>query len=222
MISARQALRNLSRREATGEEFTAWQKQIRSRTNDRGACILLSANVEAALERALTNYLFFSIPRDEQLFIENGPLSSFSNKILMGRALKIYGPATFHNLDHIRLIRNAFAHAHAPVSFVTKEIKDVVDELTDLNILYPRVYRKRKLQFGRLSARKKFEYVCNAIAHNLIWHTLDPIKEVDQNALKPENRASGSGGFVLSGEAAPLSPSLFPRTAKRYYAQGCC
>lgn len=186
MVSARQALRNLSRRKATGAEFAAWQKQIRSRTNDRGACILLSANVEAALEKALTNYLFLSIQRDEQLFSENGPLSSFSNKILMGRALKIYGAETFHNLDRIRHVRNAFAHAHAPVSFTTSEVKRVVDELIDLNVLYPRVYRKRKVQFARMSARKKFEHTCNAIAHNLIIHSIDPIHEVDQSALKPE------------------------------------
>jgi hypothetical protein len=159
---------------------------MRSRTNDRGACILLSANVEAALEKALTNYLFFSIPRDEALFSENGPLSSFSNKILMGRAIKIYGPKTFDNLDRIRHIRNAFAHAHAPVSFATKEIKDVVNELVDLEVLYPRVYRNRKVVFKRLSPRRKFEYICNAIAHNLIIHSMDPIHEVDQNALKPE------------------------------------
>ncbi|MGB9369174.1 MAG: hypothetical protein WCE79_24505 [Xanthobacteraceae bacterium] len=196
MASARQALRKRSRREASGEEFSAWQKQMRSRANDRGACILLSANVESALERSLTNHLFYSVPRDEQLFSENGPLSSFHNKILMGRALRIYGPETLNNLECIRHIRNAFAHAHAPLSFATKEVKDVVDELTDLDVVYPRVYRERKVVFNRFSPRRKFEYVCNAIAHNLIVRALSPIQEVDQNALKPEiSRREGDEFF---------------------------
>ena len=190
VLSSQSPPRSLSRREATGEEFDTWQKQMRSRTNDRGACILLSARRGSR---------FGEGPNELPLLSQSRATKCCSPKTARSPASAIRclwdGPSkstalkTFDNLDRIRHIRNAFAHAHAPVSFATKEIKDVVNELVDLEVLYPRVYRNRKVAFKRLSPRRKFEYICNAIAHNLIIHSMDPIHEVDQNALKPKSAA---------------------------------
>jgi hypothetical protein len=58
---------------------------------------------------------------------DRGPLSTFSNKILMGHALRIYDENTRCNLDIVRNIRNAFAHSKRPINFdhdlVIKELK---------------------------------------------------------------------------------------------------
>ena len=89
------------------------------------------------------------------------------------------------NLGIIRHVRNAFAHAHSPVSFATKEVVAICNDLAEQELLYPRAYRKRKPDFKRFSARKKFEYACNAITHNLIIQSLSPTLGVHQDALKP-------------------------------------
>lgn len=186
MVSKKKALRQLSRREATPDDFTAWQNQVKAVKNDRGAALLLSANVEAALDRALSSFLFFSQPRIESLFAEDGPLATFHRKIAMGLALRIYGKETYFNLEVIRHVRNAFAHAHAPLDFKAKEISAICQDFVEQEVLSPRVVPQNKAKFAKLSARKKFQQVCDTIAHNLVWHSLVPIAKVDQNALRPE------------------------------------
>lgn len=184
MISNIKALKRLSHQESTSADFSTWMKQVNARTNDRGAAILLASNVELGLDRAINAYLFFAEPRLEGFYADEGPINTFNRKIQVCRALRVYGSETYANLNIIRHVRNAFAHAHAPVSFKTKEIVAICNDLVEQELLYPRAYRKRKPNFKRYSARKKYEFACNAITHNLIIQSLNPTKEVHQNALK--------------------------------------
>lgn len=185
MVSNIKALKALSRRESTPGDFHLWLKQVNARTNDRGAAILLASNVELGLDRAINAYLFFAEPRLEGFYADEGPVNTFYRKIQLCRALRVYGPQTYANLGIIRHVRNAFAHAHSPVSFATKEVVAICNDLAEQELLYPRAYRKRKPNFKRFSARKKFEYACNAITHNLIIQSLSPTLGVHQDALKP-------------------------------------
>jgi hypothetical protein len=104
-------LRQLSRKDASHLDHLDWNIQIAAETNDRGACLLLSANVEAALDAAIEQIL---APRRElpsEMHREDGPLANFSRKIAMGSVLRIYCEKTKANLTIIRHVRNAFAHA---------------------------------------------------------------------------------------------------------------
>jgi DNA-binding MltR family transcriptional regulator len=61
----------------------------------------------------------------DQLFIGTGPLATFSAKIRLGYALGIYGRKTRHDLDVVREIRNAFAHAQKVITFENQEIANL-------------------------------------------------------------------------------------------------
>jgi hypothetical protein len=93
MVSKTRALRELSLRDATAKENERFYQEVHSDTNDRGACILLSADVENALDNALLQVILPSSDRSE-LFGEQGPLSTFSRKITMARAVGITGDVT--------------------------------------------------------------------------------------------------------------------------------
>src|SRR5262249_47141854 len=59
------------------------------------------------------------------LFTGNGALASFSSRIQVASALGLLTREQRANLDYIREIRNAFAHATKPIRFATPEIKAV-------------------------------------------------------------------------------------------------
>jgi len=170
-MSIKSALRQLSYKEATIEEIEEFQRQIAHETNERGACILMATNVELALNHAVFRVLDWDEDTFGQLTSAEGPAGTLSQKIHLGRALRIYGKETQHNLDHIRLIRNAFAHSHAPISFETKEVKDAVGILLQVPPLPPvGVAAYADLQQTEITSRNAFRRTCEITAHNLmVW-----------------------------------------------------
>lgn len=86
---------------------------------DRGAAILMAANLEYHLQIAIERKL--SENERDILFDDD---TTFAKKIQMGRNLGLFGPQTNQSLTIIRKIRNVFAHARVPVSFATPEIND--------------------------------------------------------------------------------------------------
>jgi hypothetical protein len=90
-MSIKSALRKLSSKEATMDEIEELQKQIDNETNDRSACILTATNVELALNFAVFRVLDWDDETFERLTSEEGPAGSFSQKIHLGRALRICG-----------------------------------------------------------------------------------------------------------------------------------
>jgi hypothetical protein len=58
----------------------------------------------------------------DRIFDGNGSLSSFSDKILVGFALEMYGPTFRHDLDIIRELRNGFAHVRLPLTLTAPEV----------------------------------------------------------------------------------------------------
>lgn len=110
----------------------AW-KEI-NEGSDRSAAIIGAAFVGDSLQCALESRM---IGLNSQVFNEifnnvNGPLCSFSSKILLGFALGLYGPVLKMDLNVIRNIRNAFAHTMKPITF---DIPEVENELKNLKFL---------------------------------------------------------------------------------------
>ncbi len=102
--------------------------------SDRSAAIIGAAFVEDSLQCALESRMIGLSP---QVFNEifnnvNGPLCSFSSKILLGFALGLYGPVLKMDLNVIRNIRNAFAHTMMPITFDSHEVEN---ELKNLKFL---------------------------------------------------------------------------------------
>lgn len=98
--------------------------------DDRSAALVFTSLLEHSLENALATH--FVIPEDKitKLFsYPNGPMSNFSAKIAMGYALGIYDEDMQHDLNMIREIRNAFAHARVEVTFSTPAVATACSEL---------------------------------------------------------------------------------------------
>ena len=89
----------------------------------RGAAVLGGVLVEETLRLLLLSQMV-KLSRNEadSLFSPMGPLSSFSAKIAVGYAFRCYGPLTRDDLNTVRDVRNAFAHARRLINFDTKEV----------------------------------------------------------------------------------------------------
>jgi hypothetical protein len=87
--------------------------------NDRARGVLLAAVTENALTIFVRHALRETLNSDDSrlLFDLNGPLGSFSAKILVSYAFKLFGPDTRHDLDLVRLLRNQYAHSRKSFTF---------------------------------------------------------------------------------------------------------
>ena len=123
MIEVKNALRALINRPGSEADAIAYIEEVVTgfggmgvgaggNKNDRGAAILLAANLESSLQIA--------IERKEPTADRT---ATFEAKIKKGHALGLFGEETKNNLDLIRWIRNAFAHSLSPVRFSTAEIE---------------------------------------------------------------------------------------------------
>jgi hypothetical protein len=135
---ARKGIRALSRpvEYGTDGDFASALKEIRE-APDRAAAIVGAAIVEDALRWALNSFFILQITENEEreLFENNGVLSSFHAKILMGFALGLFGEAARNELSRIRNIRNAFAHAPRSIGFATSEVANECAKLCYINAI---------------------------------------------------------------------------------------
>jgi DNA-binding MltR family transcriptional regulator len=98
-------------------------------------------------------------PKD--LFGSMKPLSSFSAKIRMGFALRLYGERTFHDLELLRELRNLFAHGKLAIDFDTPEVKSAINQF--------HCHRR-----GESDPRKRFYSVTTLLLSHLILRHKDP------------------------------------------------
>jgi hypothetical protein len=138
MPSKIDTLPKLSYAPATEEHQGEFERQLEPGTSDRGACLLIAAQLENELEAAIVS----ALPKMQsdirrEMFEQDGPLATFSRKICMAAALGIIGPKTRDNFRIIRHVRNAFAHAKIPIGFETKEVADACSELHLIDPLAP-------------------------------------------------------------------------------------
>jgi hypothetical protein len=171
MTTPREALANFSRQDPTPEYFSAFFAEVSAEKNDRGAAILLAANAEICLRYAIKWHLVMAGDAERILFRSSGPLQSFEAKIRVGYAMGLYGEKAKENLDCIKAIRNAFAHALIPISFETPAVKAVCDLMTMPEILPPRTVDETGKPRGILgdlpTPRQRFQKICEAVSHNL-------------------------------------------------------
>lgn len=126
-------LTSLSRTLPSAEEITAIIESL-ERDDDRAAAIVGGELVNSALMTALIcRFVEMNAKQKDAMFYgSTSPLHSFSARILMGRAIGVYGPVTEKRLNKIRAVRNAFAHTLVPLNFdhalVASECKEFFAE----------------------------------------------------------------------------------------------
>jgi hypothetical protein len=99
--------------------------------SDRAAAVVLGSMVESSLG----TFLKAKIRKDlkpgqkRRLFDYEGPLGTFSAKIILTYAMELIGPVTHHDLDLIRVIRNEFAHSRRHLNFDATQTANVCKHL---------------------------------------------------------------------------------------------
>lgn len=178
----------LSNEAPTPEYNAEYTKQVDAEKNDRGAVLLIGSNLENILETALSR--LFHHERFPLLLGNDKPAGSFFNKIVLGYAIDLYGQVTFDNLDIVRSIRNAFAHAKIPISFETPQVVATVN-LLDVSPLYPAHVKEhphytteRKPYAPGKEAFHGFKYCCHWIASRLAETYIVPTIGINPDALK--------------------------------------
>ncbi|HEX4556399.1 MAG TPA: hypothetical protein VH249_20585 [Xanthobacteraceae bacterium] len=174
MTTPLEALSFLSHQEPTPAYFVSFHEEINREKNDRGAAVLLGCHIELCLRYAIRNNLSQLENIQKLLFRSVGPLRSFEAKIRLGYGLGLFGPETKNNLDCIKGIRNAFAHAIIPITFDTPEVASVCRMMTMPEILPPRAIDPETFEprgvlnmAPRPAPREIFQKICEATSHNL-------------------------------------------------------
>jgi hypothetical protein len=112
----RESLHSLTRELPNQDEFKDIESDL-TESSDRSAAIIASSMVELCLEKSITE----ALPRGNKVLNEligrDGALNSFYSKNYLGYALSLYGDEILKELEAIRRIRNAFAHAARPIKF---------------------------------------------------------------------------------------------------------
>jgi hypothetical protein len=199
-MSKSKALRELSYRDASAKDHERFYEEAHSDANDRGACILLSADVENGLDNALTQIVLPHFDRGA-LFGEQGPLSTFSRKITMAHALRITGPITHQNLGIIRQVRNAFAHSKIPIDFDTPEVAAICADLRMVDPTEKGVDTTKEHE--GLFPRSVFRLVCNHTSFLLYKYSLGPLIQFPTSDLKPEHGSWPTYDLYIQRQSLP-------------------
>lgn len=138
--------------------------------SDRATALVGGALVEAALLKALKSRLLVPGKAAEKKLFSgiDAPLSAFSSRIRIGRALGLYGPHTEVVLEAIRKTRNRFAHNVTPLAFATDA--GIAKEMAILDAPnLPIVVDAAPEQARRL----RFAMVCTYLAQALGFHAIE-------------------------------------------------
>jgi hypothetical protein len=124
----KRALKALLRKQPTPDEFRTIIRELEN-AHPRAVAIMGATAVEDALKGLIIKHFTPAVLPSEldDLFGPTKPLSSFSAKINIAHAMGLFGPKTKADLDLLRDIRNAFAHARISISFKTPEIAELCD-----------------------------------------------------------------------------------------------
>lgn len=142
------ALRALSRKpEFQGDEWSEHIEDFRS-GEDRTVAVIGGASTESALRaRILEKMAQLSNTQFNEIFLGNGPLSTFSAKIKIAFALGIISSEITRNAEIIKEIRNAFSHTQHHMDFNTAQVSDACRLLS---------YHEREFQISKVLSRHQF------------------------------------------------------------------
>ncbi|MDI9867893.1 MltR family transcriptional regulator [Flectobacillus roseus] len=91
--------------------------------SDRGCALLAASHLDFLLTKMLKSKLLGSNKHLDSLFDNNGPLGTFSSKILMSFSLGLISKVELDDLQIIRKIRNEFGHSISIINFESDKFK---------------------------------------------------------------------------------------------------
>ncbi|RVQ65716.1 hypothetical protein EKN06_12335 [Croceicoccus ponticola] len=124
--------------------------------SDRGVIMLSATMVDDALRNVLVER-FQRANKDERETLFNGPAGNFASRTLLAKALGIIDQETKGNIDLLRHMRNACAHAQNDLNFQSPEIQAaiqclVADSSVPLGQVPPPMMRGAFVLYCRITA----------------------------------------------------------------------
>lgn len=155
-------------------------------SSDRARAVMLGAVAENALTIFVKYAARQALNSDDkrQLFDFNGPLGTFSSKILVAYAFNLFGPDTRHDLDLIRILRNEFAHSRRSFNFEMSAVKNVCNHLKapdSPRAFIPHGYlssvtdKELKDASDKKHPRTRYIMTCHIIAERLLLNARPPM-----------------------------------------------
>lgn len=187
------SLREFARRERTGEDWR--ELGDIANVNDRVVGIVLGSDVEWYLEQLLLAYLPNATP--EIFLASNGPLTDFYAKNHLAFSMGIIPKALLKDLEVVRRVRNAFAHARAPMRFSDAPIMSECQKMSSHPIHFKERAEEFPEEFAR-SEKENFFYSAGQVIIDLT--TLKMIREISERRKKEESNGSinEDGGFMVT------------------------
>lgn len=191
------SLADLSKRDPTSGELTTslWEMHNGS---DRVAAILGSALVENELMHLLETRFWDENDRNALFQSKGAPLQTFASRILIAKALGLVSAEMADELNRVRSIRNAFAHALLSIDFAHPEVAAYCEALRPrkANMLSWEGEDDRELP----PARVRFEKSC--------WHLTMTMLTLGRTEVdKVEAKTKGSMTLRALAEAGRTSPA---------------
>ena len=121
---------------ADSDQAEAYLEQLRD-SSDRVSTLIASMLVDDALRIGLSNYI---IQDRDRMFADRGLLSSFDSRIRFAHGLGMIDDKARDDLDLIREVRNAAAHAMLEFSFEDPAIANVCELFYALNAKQSALY----------------------------------------------------------------------------------
>jgi hypothetical protein len=105
------ALKRLLKEQPTLDDVTKAMEELNT-DGPRGTVVLAGTLIDDLLRGAILYHMRpLKVEEHDSLFLSIGPLSGFSARIRIAYAFGIVGPSVRDDLDRLRELRNAFAHA---------------------------------------------------------------------------------------------------------------
>jgi hypothetical protein len=153
MSKTKNPLKLLLKRVPSAEEYQVAWEHVR-KDGSWGSVILAGTLVEDSLRELLVSRKARGVKK-----------ATFSAKIKTGLALKLYGKRTFHDLQLLRDLRNAFAHGKLAIDFDTLAVKWGINEFH----CHTR---------GETDLKKRFYSVATLLLSHLVLKRKDPSQGV--------------------------------------------
>lgn len=109
-----------------------WEKFRKEHTeaDDRSCAILFAAYIDNCLHVLVASALLHSDTTGKDLLGDMMPLGTLSAKTKIAHCLNLIPTSVYKDINHIRAVRNLFAHQLHGLSFDKAPIKGIVDKLT--------------------------------------------------------------------------------------------
>jgi hypothetical protein len=186
-------------REISYAKPTTEEKKLMSAAAIKGEPIVTAILGAAMIELELDNLLRLRFPKITDstwatMVRENGPFSTFDQKITAGFAFRMFDEATRDNLKIVKNIRNAFAHAKTLIDF---EHELVAAEVKKIKIPTFRKRSHRAIQTATGSPKVAYVLLCIVISARLV--------QKDVIALTAKNRRKRIKGSRQPIGISPLA-----------------